>query len=703
MTVAGAGRFVRVPHAHVRLASAVAVVSLLLAGSEIAIYLSHPPPRVRQTMAFIELWQYVLQGSAMVVAGFLVLARRAARVLGWLLLGAAFAFVLAACLSTWLRFTTTITPGVRLAVYAEYLLWQVPRVGFVLLPLFFPDGRLPGRWARPFTVALAAAILLLEAIDLVSFPDWHPGGVAMSNLFYAPRWLAVAGLIRPPVEVFAWSGVILATLSPLLRWRTADRVMRRQIAIVLPVNVLLLVEEALREAFFWSSWVAATKLAVSVLWPAAIGYVIVRDGLYELDRAARRIVAGVVPAVLLAAVYAGAAATMSTALPGAGSALGSAPAPGGAVPGAALAAALAVLAALVGLVLRPVSGWVSARVDRLLYGDRAEPYQVARRLAGRLRDGVGPAQVPVAVCQIVVSGLRLPGAALDATVSGRVRRLAAVGDTAGALEPFDLRYQGQLVGRLLVPARAGQDRLDELDRAALQPLADLAAPAVSALCLQEELAASRARLAASRARLVGAREEERRRLRRDVHDGLGPSLAAVRLRLDTAVALLPAGSASASLLADASLELHEIAGEMRRITENLRPPTLERLGLAGALADLVGRLSSPALPVALDVPPRLPALDPAVELAAYRIAAEALANAVKHSTARRVDVCLVATADGVTLTVTDDGTGIRAGASGDGVGLRSMVERAADAGGVCEVRTGGAGTTVSAHLPARPD
>ncbi len=681
MTVAGAGRFVRVPHVHVRLASAVAVVSLLLAGTEIAIYLSHPPPRVRQTMAFIELWQYLLQGSAMVVAGFLVLARRAARVLGWLLLGAAFAFVLAACLSTWLRFTTTVTPGVRLAVYAEYLLWQVPRVGFVLLPLFFPDGRLPGRWARPFAVALAAAILVVEAIDLISFADWHPGGVAMGNLFYAPRWLAVAGLIRPPVEVFAWAGVILATLSPLLRWRSADRVMRRQIAIVLPVNVLLLVEEALREAFFWSGWVAATKLAVSVLWPAAIGYVIVRDGLYELDRAARRIVAGAVPAVLLAAVYAGAAVTMSTALPGAG---------------AALAAALAVLAALVGLVLRPVSGWVSARVDRLLYGDRAEPYQVARRLAGRLRDGVGPAQVPVAVCQIVVSGLRLPGAALDATVPGRVRRLAAVGDTAGALEPFDLRYQGQRVGRLLVPARAGQDRLDELDRAALQPLADLAAPAVSALCLQEELAASRARL-------VGAREEERRRLRRDVHDGLGPSLAAVRLRVDTAVALLPTGSASASLLADASLELHEIAGEMRRITENLRPPTLERLGLAGALGDLVGRLSSPALPAALDVPPRLPALDPAVELAAYRIAAEALANAVKHSTAQRVAVCLAATAGGITLTVTDDGTGIRAGTSGDGVGLRSMVERAADAGGTCEVRSGAAGTTVTAHLPAGPD
>jgi signal transduction histidine kinase len=630
-------------------------------------------------MAVVELLQYVLQGSAMVVAGFLVLARRAEQVLGWMLLAAATVFMLAACLSTWLRFITAITPPVQVAVYAEWLLWQVPRVVFVLVPLYFPDGRLPGRWARPFAVALAGSILLFEAIDLIGVEYWHPGAAAMRNALYAPGWTASIAWLRSPLDVLVWLGVVLATLSPLLRWRRADPVMRRQIAIVLPVNVLLLVEEALREAFFWSGWIAATKLVVAVLWPVAIGYVIVRNRFYVLDRTARRVVAGVVPLVLLAAVYGGAAVTMSAALPG---------------EGAVLAAALAVLAALVGLVLRPISGWVSVRVDRLLYGDRAEPYQVARRLAGRLRDGVGPAQVPVAVCQIVVSGLRLPGAALEATVSGRARRLAVVGDVGGALEPIDLRHHGQLVGRLLVPPRAGQAHLDEMDRAALEALADMAAPAVSALCLREELEASRARL-------VSAQEEERRRLRRDVHDGLGPSLAAVRLRLDTAVALLPPGSASGSLLADASLQLQEIAAEMRRITENLRPPALERFGLAGALADLVERISSPALPAILDPVANLPTLDPDVELAAYRITAEALANAVRHSGATTVTVTVAATSDSVRITVTDNGTGIGSVTTGDGVGLRSMADRAADVAGSCEVCSGPGGTTVTAHLPAR--
>src|SRR2546430_8317404 len=147
---------------------------------------------------------------------------------------------------------------------------------------------------------------------------------------------------------------------------------------------------------------------------------------------------------LLAAVYAGAVVVMSAALPGRG---------------AALAAVLAVLAALVGLVLRPVGSWASVRLDRLLYGDRAQPYQLARQLAARLRDAASPAQVPDAVCQIVVSALRLPAAALEATGPGRGSRLAPVGDAGGdaAFGPLALPHHCPPGGPLLVapPARPG--------------------------------------------------------------------------------------------------------------------------------------------------------------------------------------------------------------------------------------------------------
>ena len=671
------------PHRQLWLASVVAVASLLLAATEIGIYLAHGRPtartiemRANPTLASVELWQYVLQGSTMAIAGFVVLARRRARVLGWIMLGGALPFMAAACLSTWLRFTTVITPAVTVAVYAEALVWDVPRVLFALLGLYFPNGRLPGRWARPVVFVLPVAVLLHEAVGWLTQGHWEPGGVPMPNALYAPGLSGLAYRVDGPVVLVIWLGLLTAALSPLARWRRASRLARHQIAIAMSGFLLSLAVAELRERV-WSWWVVAMILAVAVLWPAAIGYVIVRDRLYVLDRAARRIVAGAVSLALLTAVYGGAAVVMSAVLPGRG---------------AAFAAVLVVLAALVGLVLRPIGGWVSSRVDLLLYGDRAQPYQLARQLAARLRDGVEPTQVPDAVCQIVVSALRLPAAVLEATGAGRTGRLAAVGTTDGALEPFELRYHGQPVGRLLVAPRTGEDRLDELDRAALQALADLAAPAMSGLALSEELAASRAQLTV-------AREVERRRLRRDVHDGVGPSLAAIRLRVETAIALLPPGSASGSLLADVPRDLHDMGTEMRRITDDLRPPALERLGLAGALAELVDRLSNPALPVELLLPDRLPALSPGTELATYRIAAEALANAIRHSAATRATLRLAVAGNTVILTVTDNGRGIRPRAQRNGLGLRSMADRAADAGGVCEVRGGRGGTTVTARLP----
>ncbi|HKT04987.1 MAG TPA: hypothetical protein VJT31_36190, partial [Rugosimonospora sp.] len=439
-------------------ASVVAVVCLLLAIGEIGIYVAHGAAPADRSVATVELWRYVLQGSAEAVAGLVLVARRRARVLGWLLLGGAPPFMLAACLSTWLRFTTSVTPTVAAAVYLEALLWDVPRVLWALPGLYFPDGRLPGRWARPVLAGLVLSILGAEVVDLIGKAWWVPGGVPMANALYLPRLGGLVAAVRGPLVVLESVGLVVCAVSPVLRWRRATPVARRQIAIALPGFLLFLTVEAIRQRY-WSGWVAAAVLAVAVLWPAAVGYVIVRDRLYVLDRAARRIVAGAVPVALLVAVYVVAAVVMSAALPG---------------EGAPLAAAVAALAALVGLVLRPISAWVSARVDRLLYGDRAEPYQLARQLAARLRDGVASARIPEAVCQIVVSALRLPGAALEATTG----RLAAVGavDGGAVLEPFELRYQGQRVGRLLVAPREGQQRLDELDRAALQPLADLAAP-----------------------------------------------------------------------------------------------------------------------------------------------------------------------------------------------------------------------------------
>jgi signal transduction histidine kinase len=504
---------------------------------------------------------------------------------------------------------------------------------------------------------------------------WHPGAATVPNALYVAAWAPIAERADPVLMGLVALGALAAAFVPVTRWRAATEAQHRQIVVVVPVFVLLVVEETVRGLIDWSPWVMGAKIALGVLGPAALAYTVIRDRLYDLDRAARRVIGVAVPVVLLAAVYLVAAATMSLLLPG---------------DGTALPAVLAVLAALVGLVLRPAARWVQRHVDTLLYGDRAEPYELVRRLAGSLRDGADAAQVPLAVCQVAVSALRLPAAELVAVAGTNPRRLARVGDAA-VREEFELRYQGRLVGYLRVAPRSGESALDELDAAALRPLVDLAAPAVSAILLAEDLESSRARV-------VSAREDERSRLRRDVHDGIGPSLAAIRLQVDTAAVLLPPGSPSGSLLAGISAELGQAVAEMRRVTENLPPPVLDERGLAGSLAELVARLGSPGLPIALDLPSALPPLPPAVELAAYRITAEALANAIRHAAATRIRVDLAVTDGTLVLRIRDDGLGLRAGGE-PGLGLASMAQRAADLGGSCDVDGRRGGTTVTTRLP----
>jgi len=209
-------------------------------------------------------------------------------------------------------------------------------------------------------------------------------------------------------------------------------------------------------------------------------------------------------------------------------------------------------------------------------------------------------------------------------------------------------------------------------------------------------------LSRSRGRLIVAREEERRRLRRDLHDGLGPTLAAIGLKIDLARERLATDPGSVGPILDELREdVHDVVGEVRRIARELRPPALDSLGLAGAIRRQAEELGGPLSngPVILvEVPDMLPVLPAAVEVAAYRIAAEGIANVVRHASA---DTCIVSlSVDGpdLTMTIEDDGLGI--GAHEAGVGTTSMHERAAEVGGEVTIEPRlGRGTRLSATLP----
>ncbi len=211
-----------------------------------------------------------------------------------------------------------------------------------------------------------------------------------------------------------------------------------------------------------------------------------------------------------------------------------------------------------------------------------------------------------------------------------------------------LAYRGGRVGELVVGVRAGQRRLDRADRAALELLAAPLAVAVHATALSEDVQRSREQI-------VAAREEERVRLRRDLHDGLGPALTGISFQADAAGNLLASDPGRAGeLLGSLRMAATEAIADVRRLVYALRPPALDELGLVGALRRHAEQLDGAATAVAVHAPQALPPLPAAVEVAAYRIVVEALTNAVRHAGATRIEV-RVECNGALELAVDDDG------------------------------------------------
>jgi signal transduction histidine kinase len=201
---------------------------------------------------------------------------------------------------------------------------------------------------------------------------------------------------------------------------------------------------------------------------------------------------------------------------------------------------------------------------------------------------------------------------------------------------------------------------------------------------------------------VVAREEERRRIRRDLHDGLGPALSGVVFRIESARILVPDDPAAASRgLEVAASQVQDVVADVRRLVHDLRPPALDDLGLVGALRQQASALSGPGFGVHVEAGDDVQALPAAVEVAAYRVVGEAVTNAARHARASRCDVRLHLADGELHLRVSDDGVGVDATAVA-GVGLASLRERVAELGGRAEVVCPPeGGTTVRARLPLR--
>jgi signal transduction histidine kinase len=348
---------------------------------------------------------------------------------------------------------------------------------------------------------------------------------------------------------------------------------------------------------------------------------------------------------------------------------------------------------VVALLFQPLRGWLQRGVNRLLYGQRDEPYLVVTHLSQRVESSLAHETILPTIVETVAQALKLPYAAIALDDGGEQVIAATYGTANGDALRLPLIYQTESIGELILSPRAPGDGWTSADRRLLDEVARQAGMAAHAVQLTGDLQRSRERL-------VLAREEERRRLRRDLHDGLGPTLGNLTLQLDAVDDLIESDPPAAhELVMKVKGQTQLAIGEIRRLVDDLRPPALDELGLVMALREQAAQYNQlGALLVEVDAPDTLPSLPAAVEVAAYRIAVEGLRNAVRHGEARRCAIQLWLD-EGLSVEIVDDGKGLPP-QTRPGVGINSMRERAAELGGTCVVETASqGGARVFARLP----
>ncbi len=626
----------------------------------------------------------VPQPLAFAWMGAVLLARRPGHPMGPLLCLIGLTDALSMVPFAYARYTIVHSPGAL--PFGNATLWMctwafAPATSLIglVLPLVFPEGRLLSpRWRPALWVALA--FIPLSVAGYAFIPQTM--GSLFRNLpdpYTMPRLNTLFLVIQGLAVACGLAAAIAATASVTLRWRRADRIRRQQLKwflAVLPVMAASIIATVITPGPIS----LGVGLIAGTLLPMAIGIAVLRYRLYEIDILLNR-------AVLYGSLTAGVAGVYLAVVVVARTLFG--------VQGRGLAVQV-VATVVAAAALWPLHDRVQRRVDRLFYGDRGAPYEALARLGRRVEVAADTETALNSVVKTIADSLRLPYVALELRLSDGWSPAAAYGEVPSQVVAFPLTSQRETVGRLLVGTRSPGEQLGPDDERLLADLARQAGPATHAVALRRALDASRAGL-------VTAQEEERRRLRRDLHDGLGPTLAGLTLGLDTARARSAGQPELQELLGKLKAETQRAVTDVRRIVYGLRPPALDEFGLVGSLREEVGRLQyeAPALTVTLDAPgDNLADLPAAVEVACYRIVTEALTNVTRHAQASRCSVQIRFGRD-LDVEVRDDGVGLPEGWRA-GVGVASMRERVTELGGELVIEPSlPHGTRINARLPAR--
>ncbi|NKE56366.1 sensor histidine kinase [Lentzea sp. PSKA42] len=552
----------------------------------------------------------------------------------------------------WLLLAMGVFGGVAVAVagqpadhparWVEAWVWWPTYALLPAVALVFPNGKpLSNRWWIAIGASLFSAVVGTIGIAWASWGN--PAD------FWQTRGAGLAKTITLIAVLAAGVAVVAAVVSLFLRWRRAEGDERRLLVWAVALLALAVVATVVETTDGHVAWVVGV-----LAFPAAAVIAIVRYGLYDISLLIHRSLLYGSLTVVLLLVYMGVMLAGGQVFTGEAEVIG-------------------VVAA--GLVFAPIRSWLQRKLDRWLFGVRADPYAALSTLSEKLERSQ---DVLPTVAQTVAESLKLPYVAIR---GGSV--LAEHGRSRGWPQlRFPMTYRGSLVGDLVVEPRAPDERLSDRELSLLVDLARSTAPAAQSIKLTADLQLARERL-------VRAREEERLRLRRDLHDGVGPALVGIRLQLRALRRTL--GDVLDPVLGD----VDSTGGEVRRLVDGLRPPILDQ-GLALAVRDEAARFNGD-LRVQVEAE-EIEGLSAAVEVAAYRIVAEALTNTARHSGASTCVITVRQDGD-LVVEIVDDGRGVAADAK-PGVGLDSMRERCAELGGSCTVGPAQPhGTRVVARIP----
>src|SRR5947209_3551776 len=549
----------------------------------------------------------------------------------------------------------------------------------ILFFYLFPDGRFVPRW-----MSVLAFVLVVLQVHSFFFPD---------VLFL--RWLNLPG---PTENIFFLASIVFAQVYRY--WRVSNPLQRQQTKWVV-FGVAAAVVGFLGQQLVFPLPVLPSVMLVLVgqtvsnlallCIPLSIGIAILRYRLWEINILINRTLVYGILTISVVAIYVLVVGSLGALFQAGGNLLISLVATG-----------------LVAVLFQPLRHRLQHTVNRLIYGERDDPYRVISRLGQRVEGTLAPDAVLPTIVETVAQALKLPYAAITVKQEKTFAIAASYGKTGNPeddrsqLLRLPLVSQTEQVGELVLAPRAAGETFTSADQRLLKDLAHQIGVAVHAVQLTADLQRLTVDLQHSRERLVVAREEERRRLRRDLHDGIGPTLASLFQRLDTVRHLVSRDPDAAVLLVEALKgQVKATIADIRRVVYALRPPVLDELGLISALREHTGYAQESNGPrIVIEAPEAMPPLPAAVEVAAYRIILEALTNVERHAHAH---TCLVQLdlpeAGALCLDITDDGRGLSAHSTA-GVGLTSIRERAAELGGACKITaepTGG--TRVWVRLP----